>query len=383
VLWIAVLLVGALGIVLALAGVPDAGPPALFGKPAALAFAPAAGSRDLPPLEPVAVSVADGTFQSVELVGPDGPVPGSLDGSRTRWTSSGPLAYATTYTWRGVATGTDGSATPLDATVTTVAPARQVRGVLNIGDGRTVGIAAPIAIQFDTHVEDRAAVERALSVTTSVPVEGAWGWLPDEGGGSRVHWRPKEYWPANTEVTVKANLFGVPYGRGAWGARDASTTFRIGSAQIVKADVNSHRLVVVRDGRTVADFPASYGLDTDPNRNTRSGIHVVTEKFENRRMVSAQFGYDVVMQWAVRMSNNGEFVHANPNTTSVQGASNVSHGCVNLSTADGKAYYDMARYGDPVEVIGSGVELSARDGDIWDWTLSWEQWTRLSALHSG
>ena len=24
--------------------------------------------------------------------------------------------------------------------------------------------------------------------------------------------------------------------------------------------------------------------------------------------------------------------------------------------------------------------LAARDGDIWDWTLSWEQWKKLSAL---
>ena len=365
---------------LSLTGVTRDGAPAVLGDPAVLTYAPATGASDVAPLDPVTVSVAKGTLESVELRGPDGPVPGTLDPGRTRWTSNAPLAYATTYTWSGSAVGTDGSTTPLAGTVTTVTPKEQVRAVINIGDGRTVGIAAPIAIQFDAHVDDRAAVERALKVETSVPVEGAWGWLPDEGGGSRVHWRPKEYWPANTKVTVTATLFGVPYGGGAWGARDVSSTFSIGPAQIVKADVTSHRLLVVRDGRTVADFPASYGLDTDPARNTRSGIHVVTEKFENRRMISQQFDYDVVMQWAVRMSNNGEFIHANPNTTSVQGSSNVSHGCVNLSTADAKRYYDMARYGDPIEVTGSNVQLSARDGDIWDWTLSWDQWRRLSAL---
>jgi L,D-transpeptidase catalytic domain len=87
-------------------------------------------------------------------------------------------------------------------------------------------------------------------------------------------------------------------------------------------------------------------------------------------------------KWAVRMSNNGEFIHANPATTGVQGSSNVSHGCVNLSTKDAKAYYDSAMYGDPVEVTGSGVKLSARDGDIWVWTLDWSAWQRLSALAS-
>ena len=54
-------------------------------------------------------------------------------------------------------------------------------------------------------------------MTTSVPVVGAWGWLPDEGGGSRVDYRPKEYWPANTQVTVKADLYGVAYGGGSVG----------------------------------------------------------------------------------------------------------------------------------------------------------------------
>ena len=33
-------------------------------------------------------------------------------------------------------------AVPLEGGFTTVAPARQLRGVLNIGDGRTVGVAA-------------------------------------------------------------------------------------------------------------------------------------------------------------------------------------------------------------------------------------------------
>ena len=79
------------------------------------------------------------------------------------------------------------------------------------------------------------ATERALSVTTSVPVDGAWGWLPDEGGGSRVDWRPKEDWPTGTTVTVKAKLFGVAYGQGSYGAADITSTFQIGRSQIVKA----------------------------------------------------------------------------------------------------------------------------------------------------
>ena len=348
---------------------------------ASFAYDPAAGTKDVNPTAPISVRVAHGTFVEVALRDAAGKaVDGALSADRTQWTSSGRLAYAQRYTWSGTATGEDGNAVPLDAAFSTVDPAHQLRGTVNIGDGKTVGVAAPIEIQFNGHVDDRAAVERALSVKTSTPVEGAWGWLPDENGGSRIHYRTKAYWPANTTVTVAAKLFGVDYGGGAWGRSDVSSTFTIGRAQIVKADANSHRLIVMRDGKQVADYPASYGLADDPNRNTRSGIHVVNEKFTDKRMVSQQYGYDQVEKWAVRMSNNGEFIHANPVTVGVQGESNVTHGCVNLSIDNAKAYYDSALYGDPVEVTGTPIPLAAHDGDIWDWTLSWDQWTGLSAL---
>ncbi|WP_239029419.1 L,D-transpeptidase [Pseudonocardia acidicola] len=254
----------------------------------------------------------------------------------------------------GTATGADGRPVPLAGEFTTLGPHEQVRGVLNIGPGRTVGIAAPIEIQFSGPVPDRAAVERKLSVTTSVPVEGAWGWLPDENGGSRVHWRPREYWPSGTAVTVRADLYGHLYGHhygdGRYGTTDLDSTFTIGRAQVVKADVTSHRMPVLVDGEQVADYPAGYGLADDPHRVTRSGTHVVSEKFTEKRMVKAQ------------------------------GEANVTHGCINLAPADAGAYFHSALYGDPVEVTGSSIRLAERDGDIWDWTLSWEQWRQLSAL---
>lgn len=68
------------------------------------------------------------------------------------------------------------------------------------------------------------------------------------------------------------------HGDGKWGQEDLNLHFTVGRAQIVKADVTSHRLVVVRDGKVVMDFPASYGLGSDPDRITRSGTHVVMSK---------------------------------------------------------------------------------------------------------
>jgi len=377
---VAVVVVGALaGTVVA----TEAHAADLFAKSASLSYRPGDGAADVAVSDPVSVSVADGRFEKVELVAADGSTAhGDYSAERTVWTSNEPLDYATTYTWRGTARGADDSTTALGGSFRTMTPTREVGARINIGDDEIVGVAAPIMVQFDGPVADEASVERALTVTTSVPVEGSWAWLPDEPEGARVHWRPREYWPAGTKVRLDAKFFGVSFGGGAWGRENLSSEFTIGPAQVVKADVKSFRMKVFRDGGQIADYPASFGVDADPERSTRSGIHVVTEKFENRRMVSQRFDYDVVMQWAVRISNNGEFIHANPATTNAQGARNVSHGCINLSTENAKAYWDLVQYGDPVEVTGSGVQLSARDGDVWDWTLSWEQWRRLSALGS-
>jgi lipoprotein-anchoring transpeptidase ErfK/SrfK len=359
-------------------GGPATTPPA---PPVPVVYAPGANATDVTPTAPVSVSVPDGRLSGVALTPPGGrPVAGAFSPDGRSWTASDRLDYATTYTWSGTATATDGHSSPLGGTLRTVAPRQQVEATLNVDDGRTVGIAAPVEIQFDGHVADRAAAQRAFTLQTSTPTEGSWAWLPDQDAGSRVHWRPKDYWQPGTQVTVTAKLLGVDLGGGAFGREDVSSHFTIGRSQIVKADVNSFRMVVIRDGKQVMDVPASYGVDADPNRTTRSGIHVVTEKFTDKRMVSRQYDYDAVEQWAVRMSNNGEFIHANPKSAAAQGSSNVTHGCVNLSIDDAKAYYDTAMYGDPVEVTGTPIQLSARDGDVYDWTVPWATWKGQSAL---
>ena len=91
-----------------------------------------------------------GTLDQVALRDPQGePVKGALNADRTAWTASAPLDYDTVYTWSGRATGADGAPVPVQGTVATVKPQDTVRGTLNIGDDRTVGVAAPIEIQFD------------------------------------------------------------------------------------------------------------------------------------------------------------------------------------------------------------------------------------------
>lgn len=356
-------------------------PPPLPSSPLIVVTTPVRDAREVSPAGPVGVTVTGGKLDSVSLTRAGGRhVVGWLTPNRDAWTSGETLDFDATYTWSGTVLGPDSQRRDLGGSFTTVTPRTLVAGSLNIDEGSTVGVAAPITLQFDAPIQDKPAAERALSVQTSVPTEGAWAWLPDNAEGSRVHWRPKNYWTPGTSVTVTAGLRGVPLGGGAFGQDTIAAHFSIGREQIVKADVTSHKMVVLRDGQPVATYDASYGLASDPDRVTRSGIHVVTEKHPTKRMVSRRYNYDLVEKWAVRISNNGEFIHANPASSGAQGNSNITHGCINLSTADGKLYFDSALYGDPVEVSNSSVELSSADGDIYDWAISWNAWRGMSAL---
>lgn len=372
-----------LGSALLAAGCTGTGPGQLFAKapPAKLAANPADNARDVSPSTPISLGVKDGKLLTVALKSSDGhTIAGRMARDGARWTSSQALDYGQTYTWSGTAVNTDGQRTPVTGRFSTATPANLMHASFNIDDGGTVGVAAPIIVQFDGPVKDKAAAERALSVQTSVPTEGSWAWLPDTADGSRAHWRPKNYWQPGTAVTVSAALYGVPYGDGVYGKENINGHFTVGRSQIVKADAASHHMIVERDGKQVADYPASYGLDSSTDRTTRTGIHVVTGKAAEQRMTSAQYGYDTVEPWAVQINNNGEFIHTNTETVGVQGSENVTHGCINLDAENGEAYFDTAMYGDPVEVTNTGVPLSAADGDIYDWTVSWGDWQAMSAL---
>jgi lipoprotein-anchoring transpeptidase ErfK/SrfK len=356
------------------------------GKAAApapsLTFEPAESAGDVLPTTPVSVEVRDGWFQRAALTSAAGKVvAGAFNFDRTRYTIAEPLGYDAVYTWSGSVVGHDGQAVPVAGTLTTVTPTVTVDGGFQLSDGQTVGVAAPIIIQFDAPISDKAAVERALTVTTDPPVEGSWAWLPDEAQGARVHWRTREYYPAGTTVTVAARLYGLAFGDGAYGAEDKSLDFEIGRRQVVDAEVSSHRIQVVRDGGVIMDFPCSYGDSNQARNMTRNGIHVVSEKYSDFYMSNPAAGYSNIHErWAVRISNNGEFIHANPASAGAQGNTNVTHGCINLSTEDAEQYYYSAIYGDPVEVTGSPIQLSYSDGDIWDWAVDWDTWLSMSAL---
>ena len=150
--------------------------------------------------------------------------------------------------------------------------------------------------------------------------------------------------------------------------------------------MNAHTLTLYADGKPVRTMPASFGRAKYP---TQDGVHVAYEKHPTKRMRSDSWGgpakgepgfYDQILPLAVRVSANGEFVHVNAETVRQQGRANVSHGCVNLSPENGKAFYEWVQIGDPVNIVGSGKPLTAAEGDISDWLIPWEQYADGSAL---
>ncbi|WP_084789615.1 L,D-transpeptidase [Saccharomonospora iraqiensis] len=348
--------------------------------PAQVTVTPEAGSENVAPRDEVSVTVTGGTIASVALTNPEGEeVEGELAGDRTTWSVTEPLGYDKTYTFSGEASGADGAPVPIEGSFTTATPEATVGVSSNVGDGRTYGVAMPIALNFDAPVENRAAVERALQVETTPDIEGSWAWLY---GGRSVHWRPKEYWEPGTEVSVSANVYGVRTGEGTYGGNDLTVDFSIGRSQIVKANTQTHRMEVFRDGEKVAEYRASFGLESDPGRVTRSGVHVVMAKHDKYFMNNPGYGYeDFEVDWAVRISNNGEFAHSAPWSVADQGERNVSHGCINLAPDNAKEYYDSAMIGDPFEIEGSSQPLRQSRTDYYDWTIPWDEWTTLSALN--
>ena len=355
-------------------------------KPVAVVTAsPRFGTDDLAPTAPVSISVASGTISDLTMTNPEGKqVTGTLSADHTSWTLAEPLGYGKQYGVTGTAVGTDGRSVPITGSFTTVTPVDQITTSISPGDGAVVGVAAPVIVHLGYAPADKALIEQHVKITTEPAVEGAWAWIRHDGDKwPSLDWRPKDYWPANTKVHVESDIYGLPFGDGYFGGDNVTSDFTIGRNQVVLADANSHQIVVQQDGQTVATYDASYGsgdLIGDPNRVTRSGIHVVTDMQETTKMSNPAYGYtNITEHWAVRISDNGEFIHQNQGTVDDQGVVNVSHGCINLSAANAQAYFQTAMIGDPVEVTGTSVELSPADGDIYDWTYSWDQWKALSA----
>ncbi|MEV5605570.1 Ig-like domain-containing protein [Streptomyces sp. NPDC052299] len=331
---------------------------------------------------PVTVTLAAGKLREVTVsAGEGGALTGRISADGRTWTSDRVAAPGTAY--RVEAHDTSGGSDT--ASFTTRAADKVNKLTLAPGKNTTVGIAQPLSIVFDNPVKDKAAVEKALKVSTSNHTEGSWGWLRDYSGRDRVDWRPKEYWKSGTRITLDAELNGVDSGPGGgFFVRDYATTFTVGASQVVKVDLDRHRLALKRDGRTVMDVPVSGGTPGGDKRSWRgTAVLMAKEGTINMRSETVGLGhtYDKMVDYSMRLTWSGMYAHAAPWNAAYFGRANHSSGCVGMSDADAAALYRQARVGDPFEITGAETKGTVAEGNGYGaWNVSWDEWQTRSAL---
>ena len=326
--------------------------------------------------QPVTVGAEDGVLGSVSMVNDDEgvPVAGELSPDGLTWHTTEPLGYNTRYTLQAQSLGLGGAASQ-QMTFQTHSPENLTMPYLLPNDGEVVGIGQPVAVRFDENIPNRLAAQRAITVTTNPPVEGAFYWLSNR----EVRWRPAQYWKPGTTVDVAVNTYGVDLGDGLFGQENMTTHFTIGDEVIATADDNTKTLTVRRNGEVVKSMPISMGKNSTPTNN---GTYIVGDRFGHLVMDSSTYGvpsnspngYRTEVDYATQISYSGIYVHAAPWSVGSQGYSNVSHGCLNVSTSNAQWFYDNTKRGDIVEIANTvGSILPGEDG-LGDWNIPWDQW---------
>ena len=149
--------------------------------------------------------------------------------------------------------------------------------------------------------------------------------------------------------------------------------FSIGDSHVSTIDAATYKMTVSTNGVVERTIPVSLGR---PKYPTKSGVHVVMDKERTTIMDSASLGvpagsadsYRTKVDWAVRISNSGEFVHAAPWSVKDQGRRHVSHGCVNVSVANATWFFNYSQLGDVVEVTGTPDQIEGTNG-FGDWNV--------------
>jgi lipoprotein-anchoring transpeptidase ErfK/SrfK len=321
---------------------------------------------------------------AVSGAGDVGALNGAIAGDGGKWKADDLLEPGTTYTVKASVAGDNGEVVTKKQQFTTQALALSQQTYPSVAPlpGETVGVGMPVIVSFDVPVTDRANIEKHLHVTTAPEQPGTWHWLSD----SEVHYRPKKYWKAGTQVDVNLDINGVDAGNGIYGQEDRDVQFAVGDAHIYKVDTRTDQMKVFSNGKLLRTIPITTGQQ--PKFTTRSGIKIIIEKFDSKRMnsetvgipVDSADGYDIDnVQWAMRVTYSGEFVHAAPWSVASQGHANVSHGCTGMSTSNADWLYHMTVRGDVVDYVGTDRPMESTNG-YGDWNIPWDEYKQGSAL---
>jgi lipoprotein-anchoring transpeptidase ErfK/SrfK len=232
---------------------------------------------------------------------------------------------------------------PYEFAIASVSPTR----------GKVVGVAHPVVVTFRTPVANRRAAERAIDVESTPAMTGKFEWLDNEV----VQWVPDRFWPAHNTIALSVGTL--------------SMDFKTGPAVLGVARISDHTFTVSVDGVESGPppslpaphhrphwgepgvMPASMGR---PEYETPVGSYTVLSKERTVTMDSSSVGipvddpdgYRIPVDYAVRITRRGLFVHSAPWAINALGLENVSHGCISLSPADAEWYYNTVNVGDPV-----------------------------------
>ncbi|QUW85544.1 L,D-transpeptidase family protein (plasmid) [Streptomyces mirabilis] len=350
---------------------------------AAVAVSPVVMGKEVIADEPLVVTARGGKLTSVAVATRDGTaLEGKVSADGGTWTSTRGTEYGTTYTLKAQLAASDGSKVSRSSSFTTVSKKDIFVGTYNVSQGSTVGVALPVSVVFNKPVRDKAAVERGLSVTASPAVEGSWSWMKDRDGKDRVDYRPQEYWKPGTEVRFGMNLVGVKNG-GLVGTQKREVDFTVGKSVTTTVDVVKKTLTLSENSKAVRTIPVSAGKK---DFETWNGTMVVLSKVPTIRMNSRTVGifgpeaYDLgAVKWDVQLTPSGTYTHAAPWNEGKFGKVNGSHGCIGMSTADAKWFFQRVNFGDPVTVVNSKDTVAVNNG-YGDWNVDWNTWKKGSAL---
>ncbi|MGX9672690.1 L,D-transpeptidase [Mycobacterium sp. HM-7] len=206
--------------------------------------------------------------------------------------------------------------------------------------GPAVGVGMPVTVTFSRPIADRGRAERTIEFSspkmTKAPA-GTFAWLAD----NKMQFTPSTYWPAHSSIMVSVG--GV------------KQSFETATATLGVASISGHTFTVSIDGQVVKTMPASMGK---PKHPTPVGSFTAMGK-ENPVVMDSRTigiplndpeGYKLTVYYAVRVTSGGVYVHAAPWSVAQQGNSNVSHGCINLSTDNAQWYYNQVNIGDPIVI---------------------------------
>jgi lipoprotein-anchoring transpeptidase ErfK/SrfK len=233
---------------------------------------------------------------------------------------------------------------PLNSGVESIAPARD----------DVVGVASPVVVTFSKPVPNRLVAERDLAIRSIPAMTGKYEWLE----ANVLQWVPDRFWPAHD--TVMLSVAGK------------RAQFQTGPAVVGVADISDHTFTVTIDG-VEADsiaLPSPHHLPHAgepgvllasmgrPDYPTPPGTYPVLAKERSVLMdsssvgipVTAPDGYYINVDYAVRITRRGLFVHSAPWAVPVIGFENISHGCISLMPAAAEWYFNTVNVGDPVIV---------------------------------